>query len=449
MRIAFIAMSGIRVCDAELLKLGLTLPGFVERSKTIASLPSLGLLTLAGMTPKRHEIRYLEVADLDAAAELPTDLDLVVISSLSAQVKEAYRLAEIYHGLGIPVVMGGLHVTANPDEPQRHGACAAIGEGEVVWPEILEDAETGKLRPIYDARGRDFDLNEAPRPAFELLDIAKYNRLTVQTSRGCPWKCTFCASSILLTGHYKQKPVERVLAEIDRIRELWPRPFIEFADDNSFVNRRYWRELLPELKKRRIRWFTETDLSVHEDEELLRLMREAGCVEVLIGFESPNAAGLDGLELHRNFKHQRREEYRTAIHRIQKAGIRVNACFVLGLDGHGTGVFDALLDFVQDALPFDVQVTVPTPFPGTPFYEQLKREGRLLEPEAWDRCTLFDVNFRPRDMSAQELRDGLHRMVVELYGEQATQVRREHFKHLRFLGRGGGERTSSAKYPAA
>jgi radical SAM superfamily enzyme YgiQ (UPF0313 family) len=300
----------------------------------------------------------------------------------------------------------------------------------VLWPEILEDAERGALQPRYDARGRDFDLAEAPMPAFHLLDLDKYNRLTVQTSRGCPWKCAFCASSILLTGRYKQKPVARVLAEVDRILELWPRPFLEFADDNSFVNRRYWRELLPELKKRRVRWFTETDLAVHEDEELLHLMREAGCVEVLIGFESPSAAGLKGLERHRDFKRDRCGQARTAIRRIQAAGIRVNACFLLGLDGQDNGVFEALHDFVADALPYDVQVTVPTPFPGTPFYRQLEEEGRLLEAGAWERCTLFDVNFRPRAMSPERLRAGLHGMVKTLYSDEATRARREHFKRV-------------------
>jgi radical SAM superfamily enzyme YgiQ (UPF0313 family) len=420
-------MSGIRACDTELLQLGLTLPGFVERSKAIASLPSLGLLTLAGMTPKHHDVRYIEVEDIRKLESLPGPFDLVAISSFSAQIKEGYELAERYRALGVPVVMGGLHVTVMPDEPGRHGASAVIGEGEIVWPQILADAERGQLKPVYDARFREFDLADAPMPAFELLDMKRYNRITVQTSRGCPWRCNFCASSILLTRKYKQKPAAKVLAEIDRIRELWPRPFIEFADDNSFVNRKYWHALLPELKKRRIKWFTETDLSVHEDEELLHLMRDAGCAEILIGFESPVPAGLDGLESRRNFKHDRQYQYLRAIERIQAAGIRVNACFLLGLDGHGPWIFDAVRDFVREALPFDVQITLPTAFPGTPFYAQLKREGRLLEDGAWERCTLFDVNFRPQGMSIHELRAGFHRLAVELYSEEFTRERREHF----------------------
>jgi radical SAM superfamily enzyme YgiQ (UPF0313 family) len=406
MKIGMIAMSGVRACDADLLKLGLTLPGFVERSKTIAALPSLGLLTLAGMTPREHQVSYIEVADVKTAGELPSDFDLVVISSFSAQIKEGYELARRYASLGIPVVMGGLHVTSCPQEPNEHGAAAAIGEGEVIWPEILADARRGVMKPRYDARGREFNFADAPMPAFELLDMDRYNRITVQTSRGCPWRCSFCASSILLTNRYKQKPANLVLAEIDKIKEMWKRPFIEFADDNAFVNRAWWKDFLPQLEKRRVKWFAETDLSVAEDEDLLGMMRRAGCAEVLIGFESPVREGLDNVELRRNWKLRQQPKYKRAIEVIQAHGIRVNACFVVGLDGHGVEIFDDLFEFIEETLPFDVQVTYPTPFPGTPLYRQLEAQGRLTHAGQWERCTLFDINFRPMKMSAQELREG-------------------------------------------
>jgi len=439
MKIGLIAMSGIRAVDPELIAVGLTLPGFLERSKTIASLPSLGLLTLAGMTPAEHEVRYIEVADLREACELPMDFDLVAISSFSAQIDEGYELARRYRAAGVKVVMGGLHVTSMPHEANACGASAAIGEGEIIWPEILRDAASGEgqLKPIYDARGREFDLADAPMPAFDLLDISKYNRLTVQTSRGCPWRCSFCASSILLTNRYKQKPAAKVLAEIDKIRTIWRRPFIEFADDNAFVNRAYWHDLLPQLAKRRVKWFAETDLAVHEDDALLEKMADAGCAEVLIGFESPVEAGLKGVELRRDWKLQKFSVYRDAIRRIQSHGIRVNACFVVGLDGHGPGVFDAVAEFVRDTTPFDVQITMPTPFPGTPLHRRLQQEGRLLHGGGgasggdWRRCTLFDVMFEPHGMTAEELRLGFRRLAVDLYTAEATQLRREGFERQR------------------
>jgi radical SAM superfamily enzyme YgiQ (UPF0313 family) len=427
MRIGLIAMSGVRACDPELMRLGMTLPGFVERGRTVAALPSLGLLTLAGMTPPPHTCEYREIKELRELDALPDRLDLVAISSLSAQVREAYELADRYRALGIPVVLGGLHVTAMPEEAGRHADAVVIGEGESVWPEVLRDAEARRLRRAYRARG-DFPLSAAPIPAFDLLDPARYNRLVVQTSRGCPLRCEFCASSILLTLRYKQKPIDKVLAEIDRIRSLWRRPFIEFGDDNAFVNRRYWKELLPELERRRIRWFAETDLSVHEDAELLRLMRRSGCAEVLIGFESPGEWGLPGLELKRDWKRRRWHEAKEAVGRIQAAGIRVNGCFILGLDGQGPEIFDRVLDFAMETELFDVQITVQTPFPGTPLYARLKREGRLLRDEAWETCTLFDINFRPQQMTPEELRRGFIDLGVRLYSRELTERRRANFE---------------------
>ena len=428
MRIGLIAMSGVRCQDPELLKLGMTLPGFIERGRTIASLPSLGLLTLAGMVPATHEIMYREVADLQDLGALPCGLDLVAISSFSAQIPEAYELADRFREQGVPVVLGGLHVTALPDEAAQHADAVVIGEGEPLWQQVLDDAASGRLQPRYVSAG-DYSLNEAPLPRFDLLDIEKYNRLTVQTSRGCPLRCEFCASSILLTRRYKQKPVAKVLAEIDAIRALWRRPFLEFADDNSFVDSGYWEELLPELRSRRIKWFSECDLRVHTDDELLNLMRASGCAEVLIGFESPIEPGLAGLELKTDWKRRHWAQYREAVRNIQSHGIRVNGCFVLGLDGHGPEIFDAVYDFVRDTELYDVQITVLTPFPGTPLYERLRSAGRLLHEGEWDRCTLFDVNFIPDGMSPEELRSGFHGLARRLYSEEATQWRRRNFNH--------------------
>jgi len=421
-------MSGIRACDTELLELGLTLPGFVERSKQIASLPSLGLLTLAGMTPKHHDIHYIEIPDLSAEEGELEDFDLVAISSYSAQINEAYELAMRYRAAGMQVVMGGTHVTALPNEAQRYCTSVVLGEGEPVWLEVLEDAENGQLKLIYDARKLDYSLTDAPMPAFELLDISKYNRLTVQTSRGCPHNCEFCAGSNLISSCYKQKPVEKVLAEIDRICEIWPHPFIEFADDNSFVNHVYWKELLPELTKRRIKWFTETDLSVAEDPELLRMMRDSGCAQVLIGLESPTEEPLNGLEQNTNWKLGRFSEYKQAIRSIQSHGITVNGCFITGLDGQTTEVFDQVYNFVKEAELYEVQITILTPFPGTVLYERLKKANRLIEPTNWKKCTLFDLNFRPEGMTEQELRAGFHRLSKRLYSDTFTQWRRDIFK---------------------
>jgi radical SAM superfamily enzyme YgiQ (UPF0313 family) len=432
MKLGLIAMSGVRAHNKELTELGLTLPGFVERNKTVASLPSLGLLTLAGLTPDDIAVEYVEIPDQASAAELALDYDAVAISSFSAQIKDAYQLADRCRAAGIVVLLGGLHVTARPEEALQHADSIVIGEGEPAWPQLINDLRARRLRPIYDARKAPFDLAEAPMPRFELLNPDRYNRLTVQTQRGCPFNCEFCAASIRLSPTYRVKPVEKVIAEIRRIKEIWSRPFIEFADDNTFVNKRHGRALLRAIAKEDVRWFTETDISVARDRELLALMRDSGCAQVLIGLESASWNGLQGIEKKSDWKANQYDFYLDAIREIQGHGIRVNGCFVLGLDGTGPESFQKVLEFVESSGLYEVQVTVMTPFPGTPLYDRLMDEGRLLRPDAWELCTLFDVNFRPQGMTKVELEASFRSLVCALYGEEATKERRRRFvQHMR------------------
>src|ERR671918_250527 len=329
MKIALIAMSGIRAHNPELTEMGMTLPGFVERGQAIASLPSLSLLTLAALTPERHQVSYHEIHDIADVHELP-DAEVVAIATFTAQVRDAYQLSDRYRKEGVTTVMGGLHVTSCPDEALGHADIIVIGEGEVVWCRLLDDVESGQAERVYDARSCEWDLAEAPIPRFDLLDAEDYNRITVQTNRGCPWRCEFCASSILLTPRYKIKPVSRVIEEIRAVKDSWPRPFIEF----------------------------------------------------------------DAVEL-----------------------------------------------FVTETKPFDVQITVQTPFPGTPLYDRLRTEGRLLEEGAWEKCTLFDVNYLPLGMTPERLERGLIELGQRLYSEEATRSRRRGFIRQWREGRRAGRST--------
>jgi radical SAM superfamily enzyme YgiQ (UPF0313 family) len=427
MRIALIAMSGVRVCNPDLMRLGLTLPGFLERSKVIASLPSLSLLTLAGMTPERFDVEYHEIADVREAATLP-ECDLAAISTFTAQAKDAYALAGRYRELGVPTVMGGLHATVLPDEVLQHCDAVVVGEGELNWLAVLEDFERRRLQRRYEPKGRQFDLADSPMPRFDLATPTKYNRFTVQTQRGCPRRCEFCASSILVSARYKLKPVSRIIDEIRAIKRVWPHPFIEFADDNSFVNRRHARALMDSLAAEDVRWFAETDISIADDRDLLVRMREAGCAQLLIGLESPTAGGVEGIEMNANWKRKRHDDYKAAIERIQSAGIAVIGCFILGLDGDTVDVFDAVSRFVEDSGLYQVQITVLTPFPGTPLYARLLSEGRLLDRDSWERNTLFDVTFEPRHMSVEQLEHGLLDLADRLYSDEASQGRRNAFR---------------------
>lgn len=428
MKIGFLAMSGLRAHDPQLIKLGLTLPGVIERGRVVASMPCLALLILAAVTPDEHEVRYFEAQD---ASKIPDELfqcDLVAISALTAQAFESYAVARRLRDRGVVVAMGGLHATVCPDEAAEHVDYVVVGEGERVWPIFVQQFPNRPVQCIW--RASDFspvDFQNAPLPRYDLLKNGNWNRFPVQTTRGCPWRCDFCASSIMLQQPYRKRPVSQVIRDIRAIKQFRKRPFIELADDNTFVDHRWGRELCEALIPERIKWFTETDISVADDDELLGLLRRARCRQLLIGLESSDPEDLTGIELKTDFKRRRAADYKDAVRRIQSHGVTVNGCFVLGLDHQGPDIFEKILDFTLAVPLYEVQITVMTPFPGTPLYERLLNEDRIIEPGRWDRCTLFDVNYRPSNMSVQQLRDGVYWLAEKLYDPDMVYRRREPF----------------------
>lgn len=455
MKIGLIAIAGVKIQTRKFIDLGITLPQFVNRGQVIAQLPSLALLTLAGATPPDVELEYVEVDDVVAFAERPClDFDLVALSTYTARAFDAYLVADVYQAHGVPVVFGGLHATVLPEEAALHADAVVIGEGEVTWPEVVRDFQRGGragLKRFYrETRPGRFDLGEAPMPRFDLLvqsqptsgttlsdpgktgeihRLGSYNRITIQTTRGCPWDCEFCAASKLYGSRYRIKPIDRVLQEVDAVRSLWRRPFIEFADDNTFVHKAWAKRLLRELSGRQIRYFTETDVSVADDEELLDLLYPSGCRQVLIGFESPRRASLEGID-RVNWKARQHSRYLEAIDKIQSRGVSVCGCFIVGLDSDTPEVFDELREFIDRSRLLEVQITILTPFPGTRLYHRLLSEGRLLYPGSWDRCTLFDVNFRPGGMSVEQLEDGVMQLWRDAWNPEVFTNRKRHYRHL-------------------
>lgn len=426
MRIGLIAMSGVRVRTAELAALGVTLPGFVRRGKVIASLPSLGLLTVAGLTPPHHDVRYIEIDELPDL-QLLEDFDLVGISSLTASVLDAYKVADAYRSRGITVIMGGLHVSSLPEEALIHCDAVVVGGAETAWPQLLVDVEQGKLRRRYDgATAGVFEPANYARPRFDLIKGRPYNRATIQTSRGCPRGCEFCAASPIITKRFNQKPVRLVMEEIHALRREFPDPFVEFADDNTFLDKAWGREFLRALTPEQLHWFTETDASVADDLGLCDLIAESGCRQLLIGFESPRETDLSGIDPV-GWKKKIAPQACRVVDILQSRGVSVNGCFILGLDNHTPDIFPVIRDFVRSSGLAEVQLTVLTPFPGCGLYERLRREGRLLGEKFWDRCTLFDVNYRPARMTVEELEGGLRWLFEELYSREATEQRKRGF----------------------
>ncbi len=428
MKIGFLAMSGLRVYDPRLLELGMTLPGIQERGRVLGSLPSLGLLYLAAYTPGGHDLCYFEAEGEGREPAELTSCDLVAINTFSAQVAEAYAIADRLREAGVRVAMGGLHVTVEPEEALKHADYIFLGEGERTWPAAVEAIAAGTTQRVW--KSADYppvDVGSLPVPRYDLLADRPYSRFPVQTTRGCPWRCDFCASNVMLNEPYRKREVADVVRDIRAIGELQKRPFIEFADDNTFVDHAWGKELCRELIPLGFKWFTETDVSVAEDPELLRLMREARCRQVLIGLESPDSSDLEGIELRTNFKNRSSGDYLDAVRRIQAEGITVNGCFILGLDSHTPDIFQRVLDFAMEAPLYDVQITVLTAFPGTPLYARLLGEGRVLDPGRWDLCTLFDVNFEPKNMTVDQLREGVYWLAERLYSEESLMQRRRPF----------------------
>ncbi len=424
MKIGFLAMSGLRAHDPDLLALGLTMPGVLQRGKVVASLPSLGLLYLAAVTPEGHDLQYFEAPEDGSEPEELYECDLVAISTFSAQVFEAYAIADRLRAKGVKVAMGGLHVSVRHEEALEHADYVFIGEGENIWPRLVEAVESGDAQRVWDAKEFPLvDIKSLPVPRYDLLEGRPYNRFTVQTSRGCPWRCDFCASTVMLRQAYRKRPIEHIIRDLKELTTFRKRPFIEFADDNTFVDKAWSKELCRQLIPLKLKWFTETDITVADDPELLGLMREAKCRQVLIGLESPEQSALEGMEEKTNFKARRWAGCKDAIRRIQDHGITVNGCFILGLDGHTPDIFEEVLEFALDVPLFEVQITVLTPFPGTPLYDRLLSEGRIIHPDRWDLCTLFDVNYLPKNMTVEELRQGLYWLTEKLYSAECMEKR--------------------------
>ena len=431
MHVAFVPFTGFRIREQEMLELGMSLPGLHARGKAIAELPALGLLTLAGATPPYWTISY-HPADACTAELVESVLSqrpgLAAISALTASIEEAYQFSDLLRRAGIPTVLGGLHVSALPEEAAQHADVIVTGPGEHVWRQVLADAEAGRLQPIYRAQS---GVNESwPLPRFDLLGPTP-PRFTLQTERGCPLACDFCGASRLL-GRFREKPLAAIRRELAAICDIHPAPLLELADDNTFAGGRDPGPLLKVLGEFGARWFTEADWRIGERPELLARLAPAGCVQVLIGIESLvfryPGMGKKQAELERVME---------AVAAVQDAGVAVNGCFIVGADGESRASLDRLTEFILDSPLAEVQVTLQTPFPGTGLYERLRHEGRLVPGRGWPHYTLFDVTYQPDAMSVAELEEGFRDVLRAVFSKEAARrrgaIRREVWRRNRRL----------------
>jgi len=412
-----------------------TKPGLISG---IMRIRPKSLEILADLTPRsKYECVVVDenMERFDFSSECTKGIALVGISSMTAQAPRAYWIAEGFRRRGIPVVLGGMHPTASPEEAIAHADSIVIGEAERLWPKLLEDFEKGELKKFY--RNREWiDLSNLPMPRGDLVD--KYEwwfRNTTFTSRGCPFDCSFCSVSKFFGKRYRFRPIEDVIAEIKNMLEesknrrvdwwridriLWKKIVsdrtILFLDDNIFGNSQYARRLfealIPLRKSLRISWGAQAsiDIAKPENEELLELACKSGCKALFIGIESIDPSSLKEIGKCVN----KPERYAEEMKRLHKHRITVVGAFVFGFDSEDKSIFERTLDFAKRIKVDITQAAVLTPLPGTRLMEKLEREGRIIEKD-WSKYTFGNVVFKPKNMSPEELEQGTNWVRSKFY----------------------------------
>ena len=359
--------------------------------------PPHSLQILSALTPPEHRVtivdEYHHLANPDLCA------DLIGISVWTASSKRAYELADHYRSRGIPVVLGGPHVTVCPQEASAHADAIVVDEAEAVWAGVVRDAEAGQLRSLY--RGSMRPLDETPAPDWSPFHANDYViQVALSTTRGCARRCDFCYESCRPKPNFRQRSLEKVLSEIDA-RPTRGAPVISFLDNDIAVNKRYARALFSALIPRGHSWLGMTSIEAADDEELLDLMAESGCRTLFIGFESIVPESLGEVHKHCN----RVENYIRNVRRIHDRGIMVNGSFVFGFDHDDHSVFERTVAFGLEARLETATFTVLTPYPGTTLYRRLRAEGRLLDDD-WSHYDTTRCVFRPAQMTPEELEEG-------------------------------------------
>ncbi len=372
-------------------------------------IPPLGPLTIAAWTPEHFDIQITD-EKVDGEVDFETDTDLVGISISAHSACRGYQLADQFRKRGRKVVLGGFHVSSEPQEALEHADAVVVGEAESVWNEVLEDARSNGLKKIY--RGDDFlSLNSAPFPRWDLIDTDRYMlRHTIQATRGCPFTCEFCSVASFFRGSFRAKPVEQVLQELGPLKKG---DFICFVDDNIVGSPRYAADLFRALRPLKIKWISQSSITIANDEELLKLAAESGCVCLLIGIETVEPS--NGVYMQDKFIPHKIEKQ---IGRIHEAGIGINGTFMLGLDGDTPGTFDRTADFcIKNAIELPT-FNVYSPIPGTPMFKRMKAEGRLAHDgyreyeDLLFRRKLFHVL---KGMSQKEFYEGFDRMCRKVF----------------------------------
>jgi radical SAM superfamily enzyme YgiQ (UPF0313 family) len=399
-------------------------------------IPCLSLLRVAALTPPGWNITVLdekvESIDCEQAA------DLVGVTAMTCSAQRAYQIADRFRERGIPVIMGGIHASSVPSEALDHCDGVIVGEAEQLWPQAVRDVEQGRLKGIYRHANGFPSLERLPAVDWELYHGKGYLPVHfVETTRGCPLDCEFCAVTTFFGGRYRNRPVDDVVVELAGLKsfEGFVIPnVVFFVDDNVISNRSYARELLTRIADLGLRWLGHASVNLAKDPELLALCQRSGCMGLLIGFETLSEETMRSI----GRKSLLGMDYLEAVQRFHDHGIGIDGSFVFGFDTDDEGVFDRTLEFVTRARIEVPYFSVLTPYPGTRLHARLRRENRILTSD-WSRYDTSHVVIRPTLLNPDQLQEGYLRAFRQAYGKdcmtkrlQASSACRQFFVPMNF-----------------
>jgi radical SAM superfamily enzyme YgiQ (UPF0313 family) len=378
--------------------------------------PYLSLSQVAACTPPGHSVRIIDENYTPIDFEGPWDL--VGITSLTMLSKRAYEIADEFRRRGVPVVMGGYHPTAMPEEAKEHADAVVISEAEEVWADVVRDAEQRAVKPFY--HGSHVAMEKVPFPRRELMEFQPLTQ-GIQTARGCPNACEFCSTTVFLGRALRRRPIDDVVRELRDI----PNKIIIFRDASLTLNAKYSMELFRAIRPLRKKWIANGNINLlGKNETFLRAAKKSGAISWFVGFESINPDSLR--EAHK--VSNKAEDYERAIRVVRKFGMGIVGGFIFGFDNDTPDIFDTTIDAVLgwdiDAAEFNIL----TPYPGTPLYDRLDREDRILSKD-WTRYTQAHVVYRPKNMTPRELFLGTRRVLRQFYSP--TQMAKRMYGSLK------------------
>lgn len=385
------------------MKLTLIKPNIGRREHSLyvdeGRMEPLQLGILAALTPPGIEVVMYDDRMETIPYDEPTDLVAITVETFTA--RRAYEISAEFRRRGVKTVMGGMHAMLIPEEVMEHCDSVIVGDAEPVWETMLNDLKNGELKPRYDVvQPTCPQINVITRR--DIFDGKGYLPITLlQFSRGCSHKCSFCASSVYFKARHYCRPVEDVIKEIKSQK----RRLLFFVDDNIVCDHAKAKELFRALIPLKIRWVSQGSMDMLHDEELMRLMVKSGCLGLVIGFESISPESVSEMNKGTNKKGSS-EMYKWEIEQLRKWGLQTWAAFTVGHDSDTLESIRATCDFaIKNKFTF-AAYNILMPYPNTPLYERLEREGRLLYDGKWWLHEEYRFNYAsivPKNMTADEL----------------------------------------------